>query len=89
MDGSCNQVIDISCNMIEFDLSNNMKSATYCSICNKLMPNTLLCYNELCICPNDNFYGLTGIYTYIDCSNIGGFFGNETGPHWTHWTSGL
>ena len=58
MDNSCNQVRDISCNfaldiscnmnMIKVDLSNNTK-ATYCSTCNKLMPNTLICYNELCI----------------------------------------
>ena len=79
MDSSCNHVRDISCNMIQFDLSNNA-NATYCSTCNKLMPNTLICYNELCICPSDIFHGLTGIYIYIDCSNIGLSFGDESGP---------
>jgi hypothetical protein len=79
MDSSCIHVSDISFNMIQFDLSNNAK-ASYCSTCNKLQPNTLICYNELCICPSDIFHGLTGIYSYIDCSNIGLSFGDESGP---------
>ena len=80
MDSSCNQVRDISCNLIQIDLSNNAK-ASYCSTCNKLQPNTLICYHELCTCPLtiDQFNGLTGVYSYIDCSNIA-FLGGESGP---------
>ena len=79
MDNSCNQVRDISCNLIKIDLSSNV-NMNYCKTCNKLMPNTFICYNELCICQTDLFNGLTGIYSYIDCSNSSFFFGNETGP---------
>jgi len=70
--------MDVSCNSV-CDISNNNK-ANYCVKCNKLLTDSIFFYGELCVCTLklDMYAGLTGFFSYMDCSYIENFI-VETG----------
>ena len=79
-DISCNRAFDISCNTLRYELSGNI-NANYCSVCHKLLIDSIFFYGELCTCSLrlDKYVGLTGFSGYIDCSTIE-LFMSEVGP---------
>ena len=79
-DISCNRAFDISCNTLRYELSGNI-NANYCSVCHKLLIDSIFFYGELCTCSLrlDKYIGLTGFSGYIDCSTIE-LFMSEVGP---------
>jgi hypothetical protein len=80
MDNSCNRACDICYNQLHYDLSSNI-NANYCSVCHKLLMDSIFFYGELCTCSLrlDKYVGLTGFSGYIDCSTIE-LFMSELGP---------